>query len=232
MPPALSDEEVSASSGDEQIPAKKPQKEKPVEEEEKEDEEVDPDAASGDDDEYVVEKIIGHKNTKSGIMYHVKWQGYDDPEDLTWETEDNLEGVVALDEYFKTIGGKPEAGAKKRGRKSAANTEVDAAVAAKRMKKEPEWSPPTGSWEDEVDRVDTVEQRLDPKTGKSVKYGYLVWKRQNKTQHPLHLIFKKCPQKMLAYFEEHLVFNSTDDVGDAAGVANGNVNMIGVDDEL
>lgn len=203
---------------------------------------------------------------QSGIMYHVKWQGYDDPEDLTWETEDNLlvlhatrtlcdmltrssEGVVALDEYFKTIGGKPEAGAKKRGRKSAANTEVDAAVAAKRMKKEPEWSPPTGSWEDEVDRVDTVEQRLDPKTGKSVKYGYLVWKRQNKTQHPLHLIFKKCPQKvdfllflhgwiyadcmqMLAYFEEHLVFNSTDDVGDAAGVANGNVNMIGVDDEL
>ena len=115
------------------------------------------------------------------------------------------EGVEALHEYHKAIGGKPDGTAgtgKKRGRKSAANTEISAPVAAKRMKKEKVWAPPAGSWEDEVDHVDTVEQRLNPKTGQQEKYGYLVWKHrsdegtQTKTQHPLQLIFKKCPQRV------------------------------------
>ena len=70
------------------------------------------------------------------------------------------------------------------------------------MKKEQPWSPPTGSWEDHVDTDETVEERINPKTGLQDKYGYLVWKHQSedgnqvKTQHPLHLIFKKCPQKV------------------------------------
>lgn len=64
------------------------------------------------------------------------------------------------------------------------------------MKKEKEWAPPPGSWEDEVDHVDTVEQRLNPKTGENEKFGYLVWNNQIKTQHPLALIFKKCPQRV------------------------------------
>ncbi|KAF1969991.1 hypothetical protein BU23DRAFT_591305 [Bimuria novae-zelandiae CBS 107.79] len=228
MPPALSDEEVSASSGDEQIPAKKqkqPKKAEPVKGE-GEDE--------AEEDEYVVESILGHKKSKGSILYHVKWQGYDDPADMTWEGEDNLEDVQALVDYHKSIGGRPEAGTKRKGRKSGVDTESSNPVAAKRMKKEKEWAPPAGSWEDEVDHVDTVEQRTNPKTGQPEKYGYLVWKQRSgpdhqiKTQHPLQLIFKKCPQRMLAYFEEHLVFNNTDEVEEDL---NGNVNMTGVEDD-
>jgi len=106
------------------------------------------------------------------------------------------EGVEALVEYHKSIGGRPESGKKRKGRKSGVDTETSTPVAAKRMKKEKEWAPPPGSWEDEVDHVDTVEQRVNPKTGQTEKFGYLVWKHHVKTQHPLPLIFKKCPQRV------------------------------------
>ncbi|KAF9729486.1 hypothetical protein PMIN06_011034 [Paraphaeosphaeria minitans] len=219
MPPALSDEEISQSSGDEEIPAREVKKSKsaPIEEEEDDDEE----------EEYVVEEIVAHKTVKGRVLYHVKWQGYDDPADMTWEGEDNLEGVEALAEYNKSIGGKPDPGKKRKGRKSVAETESSTPVAAKRMKKEKEWAPPPGSWEDEVDHVDTVEQRINPKTGENEKFGYLVWSNQIKTQHPLPLIFKKCPQRMLTYFEQHLVFNQAE-----TEETNGNVSMTGVDDDL
>ncbi|KAK7185804.1 uncharacterized protein CC84DRAFT_1222471 [Paraphaeosphaeria sporulosa] len=219
MPPALSDEEISQSSGDEEIPAKEVKKSKPAPVEEEEEE-------SNEEEEYVVEGIVAHKTVKGKVLYHVKWQGYDDPADMTWEGEDNLEGVEALDEYHTLIGGRPVPGKKRKGRKSGVETESSTPVAAKRMKKEKEWAPPPGSWEDEVDHVDTVEQRVNPKTGENEKFGYLVWSNQIKTQHPLPLIFKKCPQRMLTYFEQHLVFNQAD-----TEETNGNASMTGIDDD-
>jgi chromobox protein 1 len=74
----------------------------------------------------------------------------------------------------------------------------------KRAKKEKEWSPPPGSWETEVDYVDTVEETIDHKTGNLTRYAYLVWNNQKKSQHPLHHVYQKCPQKMLQYYESHL----------------------------
>ncbi|KAL1610777.1 hypothetical protein SLS60_002448 [Paraconiothyrium brasiliense] len=220
---ALSDEETSQSSEAEEIPAKKQSKSKSAEPVQDEEDDEDED----EEEEYVVEEIRAHKTVKGSVVYHVKWQGYDDPKDMTWEGEDNLEGVQALVDYHKSIGGRPEGGKKRKGRKSAADTETSTPVAAKRMKKEKEWAPPPGSWEAEVDHVDTVEQRLNPKTGQIEKFGYLVWNNRIKTQHPLPLIFKKCPQRMLAYFEEHLVFNNAEEE-----TVNGNVDMTGVDDDI
>jgi chromobox protein 1 len=106
------------------------------------------------------------------------------------------EGVDALAEYHRSIGGRPEGGKKRKSRKSGVETETSTPVAAKRMKKEKEWAPPPGSWETDVDHVDTVEQRPNPKTGEQEKFGYLVWNNRIKTQHPLPLIFKKCPQRV------------------------------------
>jgi len=31
-----------------------------------------------------------HWREQGTVVYHVKWQGYDDPKDMTWEGEDNL----------------------------------------------------------------------------------------------------------------------------------------------
>ncbi|KAF2713951.1 hypothetical protein K504DRAFT_462414 [Pleomassaria siparia CBS 279.74] len=219
MPPALSDEENGASSGDE-IPFRGPNaapQEELVEEEEDEEDGV------SAPDEYVVEKIMSHRFTKEGeIEYNVKWAGYEKKSDRTWEPEDNLETAMAiLNEYFEEIGGRPEPGdtkgKKRKGRKSiAADAEAESAPKiVKRAKKEKEWSPPPGSWELDVDFVDTVEETVDAKTGALTRYAYLVWTNAKKTQHPLTHVYHKCPQKMLKYYESHLVFtHNTDENGD------------------
>jgi chromobox protein 1 len=116
-----------------------------------------------------------------------------------------------LNEYFESIGGRPEVGKKRKGRKSAARSESGTPAANKRLKQEKEWSPPPGSWEHDVNFVDTVEELKDPVTGKKVRYAYLVWVNQRKTQHPLAHVYQKCPQKMLDYYESHLVFSTNDD---------------------
>jgi chromobox protein 1 len=100
--------------------------------------------------------------------------------------------------------------------------------ADKEEKKVAEWSPPPGSWEHDVNYVDTVEQMRNAKTGEPEKFAYLVWVNGQKTQHPLKHIYQKCPQKvrlpkywnstnstntlqMLRYYESHLVFTETVD---------------------
>lgn len=111
-----------------------------------------------------------------------------------------------LKEYFEDIGGrpeKPEKGTKRKGRASTVKSETGTpASSSKRTKKEAAepvekvWSPPPGSWEHDVSHIDTVEQSIDPKTGKEAKYAYIVWNNQKKTQHPLKHIYTKCPQKV------------------------------------
>jgi chromobox protein 1 len=60
-------------------------------------------------DSYVVEKILSHKYERGTLKLQVKWQGYEDPSDLTWETESNLQTAPeAVSEYFDDIGGRPE----------------------------------------------------------------------------------------------------------------------------
>lgn len=111
-----------------------------------------------------------------------------------------------LQEYWAEIGGKPEAPKKRKGGKSTSESEAtpgSAKGANKRMKREQEWSPPPGSWEHDVDTVDTVEENLDPATGKLQRYAYLVWKNQRKTQHPLAHVYQKCPQKVRPSPQEH-----------------------------
>ncbi|KAF1922597.1 uncharacterized protein M421DRAFT_77704, partial [Didymella exigua CBS 183.55] len=173
---------------------------------------------------FVVEKIIGHRFNKGVLEFDVKWQGYEDPRDRTWEPEENMETAAdVLNEYFDDIGGrpaKPAKGTKRKGPAAAASETGTPASASKRSRKAAEpaeqpWSPPPGSWEHDVSHIDTVEQCIDPKTGKDAKYAYIVWNNQKKTQHPLKHMYTKCPQKMLQYYESHLVFSTHDASGDA-----------------
>ena len=53
------------------------------------------------------------------------------------------------------------------------------------------WSPPAGSWEDEIETIDACE---DEGSGKLVVY--LIWKNGQKTKHGTQIIYKKCPQKV------------------------------------
>jgi hypothetical protein len=42
-----------------------------------------------DSEQYVVEKILNKRFVKGKVEYFIKWQGYEDPSDNTWEPAEN-----------------------------------------------------------------------------------------------------------------------------------------------
>jgi len=168
------------------------------------------------DDEYVVEKILGHVYDVDGTLkFHVKWEGYDREEDMTWEPEENLRenaGSV-LDTYLESVGGrgklfeetsrgmkrkrgKPAASTNKRVRRNGGHPQDSTPPAST---EESQFRPPAGSWEDHVQTIDACE---DESSGKIIVY--LSWKSGDKSRHDTATVYKRCPQKMLRYYEEHI----------------------------
>ncbi|KAK2074694.1 hypothetical protein P8C59_008882 [Phyllachora maydis] len=56
-----------------------------------------------------------------------------------------------------------------------------------------------GHWEDHIARIDACE---DEETNKLMIY--LQWKNGQKTQHETKIVYQRCPQKMLQYYEQHV----------------------------
>ena len=46
--------------------------------------------AAQDRDDYIIESILQHKGNRSNPQFLVKWLGYDDPNDHTWEPVKNI----------------------------------------------------------------------------------------------------------------------------------------------
>lgn len=239
MPPQISDDEASDISSETEHVAKATTKtEKPSKAttatkqealmvESDHDDEEDEDNEIGED-EYVVEEILSHVIDEDGVLkFEVKWEGFEKKSDRTWEPEENLETAPRmLDDYLASVGGKEaiisaweekKSGAvkksKKRGRVS---TTTEGVNGSKRGKKAhpateglpasaKEFKPPSGNWEEEVVGIDACEGS----EGSIVVY--LTWKGGEKTQHPLQQVYKRCPQKMLKFYENHLVFKKNDE---------------------
>ncbi|KAI9821509.1 MAG: hypothetical protein M1826_000631 [Phylliscum demangeonii] len=190
-----------------------------------------PDAMDGDnledeediaaDDEYVVEDILDHQFDEEEICkYLVKWKGYERRSDQTWEPIEHLEigAKKILKAYHDKIGGKPVrklAGTKRTREGNSKTPQGSASKVKSRNGKEPatrsrttvqdKWKPPSGSWEEAVQAIDTIEQ-----DGKFMQV-YLHWENGKKTKHPIDYVYKKCPQKMLHFYEQHLVFREGDE---------------------
>jgi len=205
MPPQTFDSDSESEPVNRKVPAD-------VEMEDDIEEEGEGDGEETGEDEYVVEAIKDHRFEGKTLMLLVKWKGYEKKSDMTWEPEENCEGAKeVLDEYFESIGGKPQYAAptNKRSRPS-----VGTPGTAKKKKttpsndspaptEEPKWKPPPGSWEEEIQAIDTLE-----KTEKGL-ICYLQWANGRKSQHEVHTVYKKAPQRMLKFYEQHLVFKET-----------------------
>ena len=213
------------------MPARKPEPKKPAaksiaKQQPEEDEEPELGAQNGDNDqedndeddddddsdEYVVEKILSHSLDEKGttFLYEVKWLGYPNKADRTWEPEANLmDGAMdILQSYWDSIGGQPQLKPKtpaksKRGRKSAAasdtpKSDAPASKRAKRSKTTEEVAPkteelllPEGTWEDSIQLIDAIEQRED-----SGYDGFVLWNNGQRTHHQTSLLRQKCPLKV------------------------------------
>lgn len=191
------------------------------EEDEEHDEEV-------GEDEFVVEAITDHAVDEQGnLFFEVKWEGFEKKSDRTMEPEENLAESASeiLNDYLESIGGreallaaweeKKEA-AKKGKKRGRSGTETNGTNGTKRGRKTHpakspsasgkavEFKPPSGSWEDEVVNIDACEG------AEGSVIVYLTWKGGHKSQHPLVQVYKRCPQRMLRFYESHLVFRKND----------------------
>ncbi|KAM6514047.1 hypothetical protein FALCPG4_015223 [Fusarium falciforme] len=172
-----------------------------------------------EDEFFIVETIKNHVIDNDGILkLLVKWEGFDSKKDWTWEPEDNLKvsGDEILNEYYGKIGGRAKIfeessrAAKTKKRRRATN-DTSGTMPKQLQRKEAhiadetlsatakQWSPPSGSWEDEIETIDGCEE---DDNGKLVVY--LIWKNGQKTKHDTQVIYKKCPQKMLQFYEQHV----------------------------
>ncbi|KZL81814.1 chromo domain-containing protein [Colletotrichum incanum] len=188
------------------------------EEEEDEDEDLEP-------DEYVVEKILDHQVAEDGtVNFRVKWEGYEKKADQTWEPEDSLKDGASeiLEEYLRKLGGREALfeekskakTTKKRGRPSGSSSTPPATSkkskrnghpaestpsASVKEAKSKAWTLPSGSWEEEVESIDACE---DEESGSLIIY--LNWRNGQKTKHSKEVVYKRCPQKMLQFYERHI----------------------------
>ena len=86
----LSDDE-SDNSGPDVVPARVKADEKvTADKEDSEPEGEVEDDDEEDEDEYQVEKIMAHEFSGAQVFYHIKWLGYEDEADMTWEPVENL----------------------------------------------------------------------------------------------------------------------------------------------
>ncbi|RSL96017.1 hypothetical protein CEP52_011750 [Fusarium oligoseptatum] len=141
-----------------------------------------------EENEYVVEEVKKHIIDDDGsLKFQVKWEGYNAVADMTWEPEENLQESASetLQDTTSTA---------KRSRRGGAHP-ADTTPPATAKK----WSPPAGSWEDEIETIDACEEE-----GSGKLVVYLIWKNGNKTKHDTQIIYKKCPQKMLQFYERHV----------------------------
>ena len=70
-----------------------------------------------------------------------------------------------------------------------------------------QWKPPSGLWEDAIAHLDAM---LDEVTGSLVFYA--TWKNGQKTRHEKGVIYVKCPQKVISFYERHVKFVPSDKV--------------------
>ncbi|KAI7820026.1 hypothetical protein BC939DRAFT_378061, partial [Gamsiella multidivaricata] len=164
-------------------------------------------------DIYEVERVVGHKRIEgSGLYYCLKWKGYSNDEN-TWEHETSVFCDVYVNEYWRryekaggsrddALGEDPEFRRMKRlaKAKQSSKRNQDALL--------PDLSPlleqsSTNSWEDHVDKIETVEQRPSDRGDLVV---HLRWKAGQLTEHASQEIHKRCPLKLLEYYERHLLF--------------------------
>ena len=75
------------------------------------------------DEEYEVEKILDKRTRKGAVEYYVKWKGWDDPSDNTWEPVGNLDCEELMSVFEKNH---KEKGAEKRKAETPARNEKNA----------------------------------------------------------------------------------------------------------
>ena len=121
-----------------------------------------------------------------------------------------------LQQYFESIGGRPQPPAKAGKRKSSSNLKTASDTPAQKRSRRANggeddfseaklehagsWVPKKSNWENEIASVDTVER--DQETGKL--WALVQFTNNKRSRVGMDLIHKRCPLAMLRFYESHL----------------------------
>ncbi|KAL7755374.1 hypothetical protein ACKLNR_014472 [Fusarium oxysporum f. sp. zingiberi] len=68
---------------------------------------------------------------------------------------------------------------------------------------EKKWKPPSGSWEDEIEKIANCEEDEE-----GALIVFVLWKNGKKTKHDREMISQRCPQQLLRYYE-YVIFSDS-----------------------
>jgi len=153
-----------------------------------------------DEEEYEVESILNKRYRKGKVEYFVKWKGWDDPGDNTWEPIDNLECEDLMKEYEKHATTGPGAAAPKVEKRKADDNES----ASKKSKTE---SRPKG-----FSRGLQPEKIIGATNDPGELYFLIKWKGSEEADLvPAKEANLKIPQVVIKFYEERLNWYEDDE---------------------
>lgn len=168
------------------------------------------DTEEEEEEEFVVEKVLDARIKSGKKEYLLKWKGYPDTES-TWEPSENLDCPDLIAEYENKA--KKEKDEKKKKRKTEDEESTSTSSASKTKKKkvvEEEDSKPRGF--DRGLRPD----RIIGATDSSGELMFLMkWKDSDEADLvPARQANIRCPQIVIAFYEERLTWHTHNDEDD------------------
>lgn len=158
------------------------------------------------EEEFTVEKVVDVRVRNGRKEYLLKWKGYPDSEN-TWEPEANLDCPDLIAEYEKDRAEKKK---KEQEKKRKPNGEVDTGSRKKKKIAEEDDNKPKG-----FDRG-LQPERIIGATDSSGELMFLMkWKDSDEADLvPARQANVKCPQIVIAFYEERLTWHTHNDNDD------------------
>ena len=155
------------------------------------------------EEEYVVERIVDKRTSKSGkVEYFLKWKGYGE-EDNTWEPKENVSCKDMIDDFEKKLREKKAKSAPTAGTKRRSDSPKNIKTEEKKVKKE-ENNKLRG-----FDRGLEVERILGATDSSGDLMFLLKWKGCDEADLvPAKEANLKCPQPVIKFYEERLSWHS------------------------
>jgi len=180
------------------------------------DHEVEEDEEGEDEEEFVVEKVVDTRMRGGKREYLLKWKGYPDSEN-TWEPSENLDCPELISAFEDKVKKDKEEKGKKRkikessgGDKDDEGTSTSSSSSKKKKVQEDEENKPRG-----FDRG-LQPERIIGATDSSGELMFLMkWKDSDEADLvPARQANVRCPQIVIAFYEERLTWHTHADEDD------------------